>query len=406
MIGIETLVSQTTTLGFPISVELPGGEVISAGRPVSLGIKVSTEAGRDALLTLDELPISEAYIRGDLDFEGDLVRALSLLRGMLSDQQPLLKLWRRIQPLVAGGREKLNPDWIAKHYDSGNIQLYAQDRDWHTYTPGLYLADDDSMEVGAERKLAFACEHLGLRPGQHLLEIGCGWGGMTRYACRRGARVTGITLSRDQLAFTQARIRDEGLTAEACYQDFFTFEPTTRFDAISMMGVIEDLSDYPRVIERIARWLRPGGRVYLDFAAAVEPVATSSFVTKYVWPGTFRMVHMPELVAAINDSPFELAALWNDRRNYHLWAHKGHARWVEHQPEILARTSPETWRLMRLLFAGTAGVMDSPLHDVTAFRLLLELPADTTRRTRVPAALPELRRFARDLRQYVGGLRS
>jgi cyclopropane-fatty-acyl-phospholipid synthase len=397
MLKLETFVSRARDLGFPIAIEMPDGKLVSAGEP-ALRIRLRNDAGARALASLDELPISEAYIRGDLELEGDLVGALTRLRDGLSDQQLAIKVWRRVQPWFAGGREKLNPEWIAKHYDSGNIQFHAQDRDYRTYTPGLYESDDDSMEVGAERKLAFAFDNLRLAAGQRLLEVGCGWGGMTRYSCRRGVKVTGITLSRDQLAYTRERVREEQLDADIRYQDFFTYEPDTCFHAISMMGVIEDLSDYPRVIERISRWLVPGGRVYLDFAAAVEPVATSSFVTKYVWPGTFRMVYMPELVSAVTHSPFEIAAIWNDRRNYHLWAKKGHERWVEERDEIIASSSPETWRLMRILFAGTAGVMDSPIHDVTAFRVLLELPADTRRRVQPMLPLQRVQQAASDFR--------
>ncbi len=398
MLGLDTLVARSKDLGLPLAVEMPDGRVHSAAEPCAFRIKILNERGREAFLTLDELPLSEAYIRGDIDFEGDLVRTLSLLRGSLSDAQLAIKVWRRIQPIFSGGRTKLNPEWIAKHYDSGNIQLYAQDRDYQTYTPGIYESEDDSMEVGAERKLGFAFDNLRLKAGQRLLEVGCGWGGVTRYAARRGVRVTGITLSKDQLAYTQDRIREESLDAEALYQDFFTYDPPALFDAITMMGVIEDLSDYPQVMDRIQRWLRPGGRVYLDFAGATQPVATSSFVTKYVWPGTFRMVYMPELVSAITHSPFEIAAIWNDRRNYHLWTKKGHARWLESRDEIIRRSSPETWRLMRILFAGTAGVMDSPSHDVTAFRVLLELPADSSRRAGVGSPLGSLQRMVSSAR--------
>jgi cyclopropane-fatty-acyl-phospholipid synthase len=81
-------------------------------------------------------------------------------------------------------------------------------------------------------------------------------------------------------------------------------------------------------------------------------------------------------MAAIDRSPLQLVGLWNDRRNYHLWAKHGHERWVERKDEAVRQSSLETWRLLRLLLAGTAGVMNDPAWKVTAYRMVLELPAD------------------------------
>ena len=142
------------------------------------------------------------------------------------------------------------------------------------------------------------------------------------------------------------------------------------------MGVIEDLSDYPLVLSCLARLLQPGGRVYLDFAACKVPVGTSSFITKYVWPGAFREVYMPQLMDAIDHSPIELVGVWDDRRNYHLWAKKGHQRWLENRDEVIRLSDETTWRLFRLLFAGTAGSMNEPTYGSSAYRVVLELPAD------------------------------
>src|SRR5687767_6520199 len=141
------------------------------------------------------------------------------------------------------------------------------------------------------------------------------------------------------------------------------------------MGVIEDLSDYRRVMKHFSELLRPGGRAYLDFAAGKVPFGTSSFVTKHVWPGTFRMVYVPELMAALDRSPLQLVSLDNDRRNYYLWTRNGNRRWVENEARVVAEVGRETYRLFRLLFMGTAGVMSNPSHAVTAYRMLLELPA-------------------------------
>jgi cyclopropane-fatty-acyl-phospholipid synthase len=368
---IGRLLSRGTALPCSFRVHTPSGTTTVGNDAPEFDLYIRNEAGMSALRSVSELRIADAYVRGDIDLEGNVVKAM-WLRDLLSDRNVWLKIWRRLQPLLVG-HERLNPAWIAKHYDSKNVQLLALDRDYFAYTPGIYENDDETLEQSSQRKYEFAWDSLRLQEGQELLEIGCGWGGMTRFCASRGVKVTGITLSRDQLAFTQGIIDQHHLNASAHYQDFFTFQPGRRFDAISCMGVIEDLSDYPRVMTRFSELLKPGGRAYLDFAAGKVPVATSSFVTKYVWPGTFRMVYMPELMAAIDRSRIQLVGLYNDRHNYHLWARNGQRRWVENKARVIEQAGEEIYRLFNLLFMGTAGVMNNPSNEVSAYRLVLEL---------------------------------
>jgi cyclopropane-fatty-acyl-phospholipid synthase len=372
---INSLLSRASKLPCAFRVHTPSGgaTVVGTGEP-EFDLYIHNERGIQALKSLDELTIADSYVRGDLDLEGNVIKAM-WLRDAIDDRQLWLKVWRRLQPMILG-REKLNPAWIAKHYDSKNIQLYATDNVYHAYTPGIYLTDDDTLEESTERKYQFAWDSLRLREGQELLEIGCGWGGMTRFCAERGVKVTAITLSRDQMNYTRNLIQQRGLNATADYQDFFTYQPGRRFDAISCMGVIEDLSDYPRVMKRFAELLKPGARAYLDFASGKVPFGTSSFITKHVWPGTFRMVYMPELMEAIDKSRIQLVAVYNDRHNYHLWAKNGHQRWVENKAKVIEESSVETYRLFRLLFMGTAGVMNNPSQQVSAYRIVLELPAE------------------------------
>ena len=372
MNGLDRLFPTNGSLPCPFLLRMNGtAKRIGDGEP-AFELQIRNGSGVKALRSLNELAIAEAYVRGDLEIEGDVIRAM-WFRGLLSDDNLWIKTWRRLQPLLLG-RLKLNPDWIAKHYDSGNIQLFALDRDWRAYTPGIYETGEETLEESTLRKYQFALDSIRVKEGEHVLEVGCGWGGFTHFCSDRGLRVTGITLSKDQFGYTEQLIRDRGLNAEVRYQDFFTFRPERKFDGISMMGVIEDLSDYPWVLRRLRELVKPGGRVYLDFAAGKVPVATSSFITKYVWPGSFRMVYLPELMAAADEARAHVVGVWDDRRNYHLWAKNGHDRWIENREEVVSRSSEETWRLFKLLFAGTAGVMNDPSHEVTAYRLVLELP--------------------------------
>src|SRR5262249_20794427 len=152
-----------------------------------------------------------------------------------------------------------------------------------------------------------AFEGLGLKANDRILEVGFGWGSFLRYATRRGVHVTGITLSRHQLAYvTENLVNKEGLAADLIYTDFFEYEPEEKFDGIVMIGVIEELADFDGVMQRIWKWLKPGKRVYIDFMAATQDFVFPSFVTKYIYQGITCRVYMPKFIEAVTHSPFEL----------------------------------------------------------------------------------------------------
>ena len=371
----EQVSARIASAGFPLVLRLPDGrvETFGAGEPL-LEVRALNERGLEALCSLKELEVVEAYMHGDLDFEGDLLGAMDL-RDVLSDTQLHIKAWTFVQPLLFG-RKRLNPRWIAKHYDSENMQLFATDETYNVYTPGVYLSEDDSLEEGAERKLEYAFDALGLRAGDSVLDVGCGWGGFVRYCAQRDVAATGISLSRHQLDFARRGLEGDGARATLLYEDFFTYEPAIKFDAISLMGVIEDLSDYDKVMGRLAAWLRPGGRVYMDFASVDRRFGVPSFVTKYVWPGAFRMVYLPSFTRALARHHFDIVELHNDRRNYYLWVRGGYDRWMRRKEEIVAAAGEETWRMMRLLMAGTAHVMSERSTRATAYRVVLRPRVD------------------------------
>lgn len=353
----------------PFSVRIGDGEptVVGHGAP-AFELVIKTAAGMDAVMSFAELAIAEAYINEDIDLTGDLVAAMSL-REILWDNRFWLAAWERAKAAVRGG--SYNAVAVARHYDADNIQLFAADRRYGTYTPGIYVDDHDSLEDGAERKLATAYEQLNLRPGHTLLDVGCGWGGFAAYAASRGVEVTGITLSQHQLQHAKSRLERAGLHADLRYCDFFKFDPPNQFDAISAMGVLEDLSDYSRIMRRLAKMLKPTGRIYLDFAASNRRFGVSSFISRYVWPGNFRLVYLPECLRGINAAGLEILCLTNDRRNYALWADKMHERWQQRKAEVLAASSEADWRVFRLLVSGVAGTMKDESARASAHRLVL-----------------------------------
>jgi cyclopropane-fatty-acyl-phospholipid synthase len=352
------------------SVQDPDGQTLVFGDSPDFCVRVVSARGMRALTSMSELAIAEAYIAEDIDFEGDLIAAMGLRR-ILRDRQAGVTAWAHLQSLLVG-RKRSNPAWIAKHYDANNVQLFGLDHEYAVYTPGIYESEHDTLEAGALRKLEAAYDALRLAPGRRLLDVGTGWGGFVRFCAARGVDVHGITLSRHQLQYTQEKLREDGHDADVAYQDVFTFEPAQQFDAISMMGVLEDISNYHLILARVASWLRPGGRVYCDFASASRRFGVPSFVTKYVWPGKFRMVYLPEFVRAVVGAGLDLVELHNDKQNYFLWTKGVHERWLQHHEEIVGVADEQLWRLMRLLFAGTAEVMNPQSGRNTAYRVVLE----------------------------------
>jgi cyclopropane-fatty-acyl-phospholipid synthase len=360
----------------PFDFTFPSGRVASVGdAPPRFRVLVRNGKGLRALASFNELAITEAYMDGNIDIEGSMRDALHL-RYLLEDQDLWITLWRRIQPILEG-RTRSNEQWVQNHYDAHNIQLHYLDRAYNTYTPGVFERDDETLEVASERKHRLAFEGLGLKAQDRILDVGFGWGSFLRYATRRGVHVTGLTLSRHQLAYVKETLVDkEGLPADLLYADFFEYEPKEQFDGIVMIGVIEELADFAGVMQRIWKWLKPGGRVYIDFMAATQDFRFPSFITKYIYQGITCRVYLPKFIEAVTRSPFELLSVANDRRNYYLTAKSWYERYEESAEEVRRRHGERTYRMFRMYLAGAADMLDDPSHLTTAFRVFLELPAD------------------------------
>jgi len=350
--------------------------LVGRGTP-AFHLAIHTERGLRAVQSLEELSICEAYMDADLDIDGNLLEAVAL-RELLNDQSVWITLWRKLQPILTG-RRKANETCVQNHYDLNNIQLQFIDTAYNTYTPGVFEKESETLEVASERKHRLAYEGLGIGPGSRILDIGFGWGSFLRYAARRGVHVTGITLSRHQLAYVQRElVEKESLPAELVYSDFFDFEPEQSFDAIAMLGVIEELADYPRVMQRIARWVKPGGRVYLDFMAATQDFVFPAFISKYIYQGRTSRVYVPKFMDAVTRSRFELLAAHNDRRNYYLTCKHWYENFERNQARIRGQFGERNYRLFQLYLAGCPIMLDHPTHLTTAYRVFLELPDDRT----------------------------
>ena len=340
----------------PFDLVLPDGSRHRFGNgEAAFAVSARDGRGLRALMTLDEMAVGEAYIQGHLDLEGDPLRAFDLRRH-LSDRRPFRKLWRFTRQF-AWGRDHLDRKFIPRHYDRGNDLYFSfLDRRHRLYSQAVFHGENECLEQAAENKLAYIHDACGLGPGASVLDVGAGWGSFASYAAARGTDVTMLTISHAQHDYLSELCRRDDLPGRRRVEleSVFTYDPGEQFDAVVILGVMEHLPDYEALFSRLARLLKPDGRLYMDFSASRKKYDSSTFTYEHIFEGNHSLVSMPDLLAAANRSPFELTAAHNDRHSYYLTVRA----WAENldaaRDEIVADFGEETYRTFRLYLWGTA----------------------------------------------------
>jgi cyclopropane-fatty-acyl-phospholipid synthase len=379
-------------------VELSGERLRIGAGQVKFRVAIHNRRGASALGCLDEKQIGEAYLDGDITVEGDLVAALDLRAG-LTDRHPLVYLWSTYGQRLLFGQVNRDKRWIREHYDNeSDFYLTFLDKRHRCYSHGYFEDDDEPLECAISRKLDTAIESCGIRPGWRVLDVGAGWGAFTEHAGKRGVRVTSLTISAESERYVNDLIARENLPCQVIREHFLEYASEDRYDAIVNLGVTEHLPDYAATLAQYEKLLRPGGRVFLDACASRTKYPFSSFVLSHVWPGNATPLKLAEYLGEVAKTPFEIIYTRNDRRNYLLTT----KRWAENldrrRDEIVARWGERLYRRFRLYLWGC--VHSFSADDVTAYRLLLELPASAQIRNK-----PASGRFARIPNHMFGRLK-
>jgi cyclopropane-fatty-acyl-phospholipid synthase len=287
-----------------LTLEIGGQSIILRGRETGPNAHIALDRPAALLRRLSwrgDLGFAESYMDGDWSSE-DLPRLLELLAVNLdelarSDRRSWLvrgisAMQHFLNRNTRGGSRRN----IAAHYDLGN-DFYSQWLDSSmTYSAALFdrqASADEPLEGAQERKYARMLALIDPAPGETILEIGCGWGGFAEFATRRGFRVIGLTLSREQLAYAQQRLRDAGLQDLAdlrlCdYRDFN--EQVDHVVSIEMFEAVGQ-SYWKAYFNGLSRCLRPGGRAALQVITIDEArfdayaATPGGFVQRYIFPG-------------------------------------------------------------------------------------------------------------------------
>ena len=362
-----------TGTAVPFAVADVGGEPhrFGTGDP-EFTIRVLDARGAKALETLDQFGIAVAYLEGWLDVDGDLAAALRMRR-FFRDIHPV-KWVSQFVPSLIKGRKASDREAISHHYDEDSeFFLSFLDERHRCYTEGVFESDDEPLEDAMTHKMDIAFDALGIKPGDHVLEIGGGWGAWVEYAGKRGVEVTTLTLSKESERYLSGLIADEGLPARVVREHIFAYKSTSRYDGIVNMGVTEHLPDYKTTLRKYAELVKPGGRVYLDALAMRRKHNISTFMSRYVYPGGQSPLLLHGYLREVAHSPFELLSVTDDRHNYYLTCQRWAQRLDAKRDEIVSRWGEPLYRRFRLFLWGSAAGFDTGL--VQAYRWVLRLPA-------------------------------
>ena len=192
------------------------------------------------------------------------------------------------------------------------------------------------------------------------------------YAAALGADVTMLTVSGQQKNYLEQVIANgNSENMRVILEDIYKFHPDQQFDAIVLLGVMEHLPHYQRLLRHFDQILKPDGRVYMDFSAIRKKFQISTFTYRYVFEGNGTPVYLPELITAANNGPYEVVAVHNDRHSYFLtlkaWAGKLEAN----RDKLVAEFGEQTYRLFQLYIWSTAFALG---HDgnLQSYRVVLQ----------------------------------
>ncbi len=205
----------------------------------------------------------------------------------------LVRAWEKARFWFQSNTKRQALKNISYHYDLGNDFYSLWLDDTMTYSSALFNTSQESLEKAQIAKYASMVDQMGVKPGDHVLEIGCGWGGFAEYAAKeRGLKVTGLTISKEQLEYAQNRIKKKGLSDKVNFKLQDYRDETGVYDGVASIEMFEAVGEkyWPVYFDKIKQCLKPGKQATLQIItiqdARWEVYRKSvDFIQKYIFPG-------------------------------------------------------------------------------------------------------------------------
>ena len=348
-------------LQLPLRLRLWDGHEFNFGPTpsVTIVVKDPTLVAQFTHPSLDLL--GSAFVEGRLELEGSISEAIrvcdELSQALLDDEDDT-------PPPRVHHDKATDAESISYHYDLSNdfYQLWL-DRDM-AYSCGYFETGEESLDEAQQAKFRLLCRKLRLKPGEYLLDVGCGWGGLARFAAREyGVKVFGITLSKEQLTLARERVNAEGLQDKVDLQllDYRDLPQDGRFDNIVSVGMFEHvgLANLREYCEILSKAVREGGLVMNHGITSKHTDGrqvgrgAGDFIDRYVFPNG-ELPHLSMMTAEISEAGLEVVDVESLRLHYARTLEHWSQR-LEQNLEAAAKQVPEqALRIWRLYLAGCA----------------------------------------------------
>ncbi len=353
--------------GLPLHVRLWNGQTLGDADSAKVFLYLHDPGSVKNLIGASLGKLARAYVEGAIDLEGRPQDILALGDRLCKDHAchdrkgtDAWKWWRHTRL-----RDRKN---IQYHYDVSNefFRLWLDAR--RVYSCAYYRNAEMTLEAAQEAKLDHICKKLALKPGEHFLDIGCGWGGLLLWSTEHyGVKATGITLSQNQHDYVQNLIGQRGLQSQVNIRlmDYRDLPSQSQFDKIASVGMFEhvgrrQLTAYFRKIHDL---LKPGGLALNHgiTAAALRSQGLGSgiseFVDEYVFPGG-ELPHVSELMQHATDGGLECLDAENLRPHYGRTLWEWVSRLQTHEDEARRMIGEKKYRIWRIYMAGSAYAFD------------------------------------------------
>jgi sphingolipid C9-methyltransferase len=310
----------------------------------------------------------EAYFDGALDIPGDIYELLRDRHAIVEHKftpAHVRYFLTRFVPEFSVHSKQLDEKLVRWHYDRGNDFFSAFLGPRMVYTSGFFTDASQSVEQGQDQKMDLVCRKLMLKPGETLLDIGCGWGTLALYAAKHyGVKSTGVTLSRNQAEYGNAAIAKAGLSDKAkivCvdYRD----TPGGRYDKIVSLEMVEHVGvkNLGAYYSKVYDLLSDQGLFCLQWTGLrrrsnMEDLVWGLFMAKYIFAGADASLPLAPMAAAMEKAGFEIHSIENVSIHYHYTIKKWHDNWLEHKDEITKAYGERWFRIWHVFLSWAATI--------------------------------------------------